>query len=182
MTPEDSLKPKHVLFLTYHLPLENEPGAFRPWMEARLLKSSGHDVTVITSGVQYMTGEDIRPYKAWCTEEIIEGIRILRTWAPKYHRRSLFRRISNYFSYAILGGLAAILKVRKIDQVFTRTDSIFIIPIVYLTSLIKKVLIILNERDLYQETGIASEGVKKDLFSKIYINYRNFFKKEHKLL
>jgi len=178
MTPEDSLKPKHVLFLTYHLPLENEPGAFRPWMEARLLKSSGHDVTVITSGVQYMTGEDIRPYKAWCTEEIIEGIRILRTWAPKYHRRSLFRRISNYFSYAILGGLAAILKVPKVDRIFAGTDPIFIMPIVYLISLIKHAPMVLDERDLYPETAIALGVMKPGIFAKFFFKLQQFFRKQ----
>jgi len=178
MTPEDSLKPKHVLFLTYHLPLENEPGAFRPWMEARLLKSSGHDVTVITSGVQYMTGEDIRPYKAWCTEEIIEGIRILRTWAPKYHRRSLFRRISNYFSYAILGGLAAILKVPKVDRIFAGTDPIFIMPIVYLISLIKHAPMVLDERDLYPETAIALGVMKPGMFAKFFFKLQQFFRKQ----
>jgi hypothetical protein len=54
----------HVLFLTFHLPLGHEPGAFRPGMEARLLAQAGFRVTVITSGVHYMTGEDIRPRRA----------------------------------------------------------------------------------------------------------------------
>ena len=171
-------KPKHVLFFTYHLPLENEPGAFRPWMEARLLKRAGYEVTVITSGVQYMTGEDIRPYKAWCTEEITEGIRILRTWAPKYHRGSLFRRISNYFSYAILGGLAAILKVPKVDRIFAGTDPIFIMPIVYLISLIKHAPMILDERDLYPETAIALGIMKPGAFSKFLFKLQQFFRKQ----
>jgi len=169
---------KHVLFLTYHLPLENEPGAFRPWMEARLLKKSGYDVTVITSGVQYMTGEDIRPYKAWCTEEIIEGIRILRTWAPKYHRGSLFRRISNYFSYAILGGLAAILKVQKVDRIFAGTDPIFMMPVVYCVSLSKRVPMVLDERDLYPETAIALGIMKPGIFSRCLFKLQQFFRQQ----
>ncbi len=178
MKSDKNYRPKHVLFLTYHLPLENEPGAFRPWMEVRLLKSSGYDVTVVTSGVQYMTGEDIRPYKAWCTEEIIEGIRILRTWAPKYHRRSLFRRISNYFSYAILGGLAAILKVPKVDRIFAGTDPIFIMPIVYLISLIKHAPMVLDERDLYPETAIALGVMKPGIFANFFFKLQQFFRKQ----
>ncbi|MGO9621883.1 MAG: hypothetical protein ACLPT6_10810 [Desulfobaccales bacterium] len=48
----------HILFLTCHLPLDHEPGACRPWMEARLLARAGFQVTVVTSGVQYLTGEE----------------------------------------------------------------------------------------------------------------------------
>ena len=170
--------PKHILFFTYHLPLENEPGAFRPWMEARLLKRAGYEVTVITSGIQYMTGEDIRPYKAWCTEEVIEGIRILRTWAPKHHRRSLFRRISNYISYAILAGLASILKVPKVDRILVGTDPIFMMPIVYLVSLIKRAPMVLDERDLYPETAIALGIMKPGIFSKFLFKLQQFFRKQ----
>ncbi|MCU4138631.1 MAG: Glycosyltransferase involved in cell wall bisynthesis [Thermodesulfobacteria bacterium] len=178
MKSSKSYKPKHVLFFTYHLPLESEPGAFRPWMEARLLKRAGYEVTVITSGVQYMTGEDIRPYKAWCTEEMVEGIRILRTWAPKHYRRSLFHRIFNYISYAVLAGLASILKVRKVDRVFAGTHPIFIMPIVYLVSLIKRAPMVLDERDLYPETAIALGIIKPGLFSKFLFKLQQFFRKK----
>jgi hypothetical protein len=85
----------HILFLTYHLPLNHEPGAFRPWMEARLLARAGFQVTVVTSRVRYMTGEDIRPSPGWCTEEWRQGIRILRTWGLGRHRRSLKRHVWN---------------------------------------------------------------------------------------
>lgn len=122
----------HVLFLSYHLPLPSEPGAFRPWMEARLLAGAGYRITVITSGVQYMTGKDIRPGRGWCTEETVESIRILRAWAPANHRGSVFRRTLNYLCYSMLAGLAAILKVGKLDRVLAGTDPIFMMPTIYL--------------------------------------------------
>ncbi len=176
MRSDKSSSTNHVLFLTYHLPLENEPGAFRPWMEARLLRRAGYEVTVITSGVQYMTGEDIRPYKAWCTEEFVEGIRILRTWAPKHHRKSVFRRIFNYISYAILAGVVSIIKVRKVDRIFAGTDPIFMMPIVYLVSLIKGAPMVLDERDLYPETAIALGVVKPGMFTKFLFKLQQFFR------
>ena len=171
-----SLKPKHVLFLTYHLPLGNEPGAFRPWMEARLLAKAGYGVTVVTSGVQYMTGEDIRPYKAWYTEESVEGIRIIRTWAPKDHRRSLFRRIYNYLSYTVLAGIVSVLNVRKVDRVFAGTDPIFMMPMVYLISLIKRAPMVMDERDLYPETAIALGVMKQGVLSNIIFHVQQFFR------
>ena len=121
-------RPPHILFFSYHLPRDDEPGAFRPWMEARLLKKIGFEVTVVTSGVHYMTGKDTRKGKGWCTEEFDEGIRILKTWAPTGFRRSILRRIFNYLCYTWLAGQASLIKVGKVDRVFTGTDPIVMMP------------------------------------------------------
>ncbi len=169
-------KPTHILFLTYHLPLENEPGAFRPWMEARLMAKAGYKVTVVTSGVQYMTGKDIRPYKAWCTEEFVEGVRILRTWAPEDYRRSLIRRLYNYLGYTILAGIASCFKVKKVDRIFAGTDPIFMMPMVYLLSLIKRAPMVLDERDLYPETAIALGVMREGILSNLLFKLQQFFR------
>ena len=107
---------KHVLFLTYHLPLSNEPGAFRPWMEARLLKRAGFSVTVITSGVHYMTGEDTRPSKKWCSEEWRDGIRILKTWAPSDHRHRAWKGDFSDFRLSLSNRLTLSLIRHKITK------------------------------------------------------------------
>lgn len=171
-------KKKHILFLTYHLPMPNEPGAFRPWMEARLMARAGFFVTVITSGVQYMTGKNIRHGKGWCTEEFQDGIRILRTWAPSDHRRSLFRRILNYLSYTILAGFASLLKTGKVDRIFAGTDPIFIMPMVYLVSRIKRAGLILDERDLFPETAIALGVMKEGILSRFFLYMQQFYRHE----
>jgi colanic acid biosynthesis glycosyl transferase WcaI len=171
------MKKRHVLFLTYHLPVGEQPGAFRPWMEARLLARTGFVVTVITSGVQYMTGENIRPTSGWCTEEHIEGIRILKTWAPSDHRRSLFRRVLNYSSFALLAGLIALLKVREVHRVFAGTDPLIMMPIVYLISCVKRAPMIIDERDLYPETVIALGVMREGLFSRMLFAMQQFFRK-----
>ena len=123
-------KPLHgsprILYITYHLPTDDEPGAFRPWVEARLLRESGYEVTVITSAVHYMTGKFIGSGSGWCREEMREGIRILRVWTIPDHRGSIVRRILNYSIFAVLAALAALLKVRKrLNCLFTATDPLF---------------------------------------------------------
>lgn len=171
-----SSKPTHILFLTYHLPLESEPGAFRPWMEARLMAKAGYRVTVVTSGVQYMTGKDIRPYRAWCTEEFVEGVRILRTWAPEDYRRSLIRRLYNYLGYTVLAGIASCFKVKKVDRIFAGTDPIFMMPMVYLLSVIKRASLVLDERDLYPETAIALGVMRAGILSSLLFKLQQFFR------
>ncbi len=142
------------------------------------MAKAGYRVTVVTSGVQYMTGEDIRPYPAWCTEETIDGIRIFRTWAPKDHRRSVFRRIYNYVAYTFLAGLVSILKTQKMDRVFAGTDPIFMMPMVYLVSLIKKAPMVMDERDLYPETAIALGVIKKGALADLIFQVQQFFRRQ----
>lgn len=174
--PEEP-KPR-VLFLSYHLPLGHEPGAFRPWMEARLLAQAGFRVTVVTSGVQYMTGRDIRPYRAWCTEEWKDGVRILRTWGPQDYRTSRWKRLSHYVSFATLAGLAALLKVGKVDRVFAGTDPLIMMPVVWLAAVVKKAPLIRDERDLYPETAIALGVIREGAFSRFWFNLQQFFRRQ----
>jgi len=169
---------KHVLFLTYHLPLSNEPGAFRPWMEARLLKRAGFNVTVITSGVHYMTGEDTRPSKKWCSEEWRDGIRILRTWAPSGHRHRAWKRLMNYLSYTLLSGLAGLICVKKVNRVLAGTDPLVMMPVVFMLSLIKRAPMVLDERDLFPETAIALGVMREGLLSTLLFQMQQFFRKK----
>lgn len=159
-----------ILFLTFHLPLPEEPGAFRPWMEACLMRDLGCTVTVVTSAIQYMTGEDLRGDKrGWCTEEQCEGVRILRVWGVRRYRTSLWRRLLHYMIYAGLSGLAALTRAGKADRIFIGTDPIFITPIARTVARIKRAALVLDERDLYPETalalGVLKPGVRSRLIS-----------------
>jgi colanic acid biosynthesis glycosyl transferase WcaI len=170
--------PRRILFFSYHLPRGKEPGAFRPWMEARLCKRAGYEVTVITSGVHYMTGKDTRKRKGWCTEEFGEGIRILKTWAPTGFRRSPLRRILNYLCYTGLAGLASLVKVGKVDRVFAGTDPIFMMPMVFLVSRLKSARLVLDERDLYPETAIALGMMSEGRLSRLLFRMQQFFRRK----
>jgi colanic acid biosynthesis glycosyl transferase WcaI len=161
-----SRKPR-VLYLTYHLPRENEPGAFRPWMEARLLQMAGYEVTVVTCSVQYMTGQRIVSDGSWCSEELIDGIRVLRTWGPADYRRSLSSRLMSYFCFAFLAGLASVARVGKVDFLFASTTPITLMPVNYLTSLIKRAHMVLDHRDLYPETLVALGVLREGLWTRI---------------
>lgn len=173
---------RKALFLTYHLPLKDEPGAFRPFMEARLMKMAGYDVTVITSGVQYMTGEDIRKGRGWVEEEDVDGIRVLRTWGVRGHRVSLFKRALNYAAFTFLMALAVVFKAGGADVVFAGTDPIFIMPVVYLASVMKRARLVLDERDLYPETAIAIGVVKEGWLTSLLFSMQEFFRRRSSFL
>lgn len=155
---------RRVLFLTFHLPLPEEPGAFRPWTEAKLLRDLGCEVTVVTSAIQYMTGRDLRQGRhGWSVEEEREGIRILRVWGLRDYRRGLLRRLIHSGLYATLAVGSALFRVGGVDQVFAGTDPLFVPPAAYLIARLKRSELLLDERDLYPETAIAL-GVLKPGF------------------
>ena len=137
---------------------------------------AGCRVTVVTSRVQYMTGEDLRPGAGWCAEETVEGIRILRAWALPRHRGSIFRRVANYVSFALLSGAAALMKVKRVDRLFAGTDPIFLMPVIFLLSLLKRAPMVLDERDLYPETAIALRVVSEGMLTRFLSRLQMFFR------
>ena len=157
-----------VLFITFHLPLNEEPGAFRPWMEARLMRDLGCEVIVITSAIQYMTGTDLRGGKiGWCTEEQHEGVRILRVWGMRNYRAGIWRRVLHYLIYASLAGMASLLRAGKADRVFVGTDPVFVTPIARVVARIKGARLVLDERDLYPETALALGVLKPGVLARM---------------
>ncbi|HKF49224.1 MAG TPA: glycosyltransferase family 4 protein [Terracidiphilus sp.] len=178
MSESTSVKMPHILYITYHLPTDEEPGAFRPWVEARLLQESGYQVTVITSAVQYMTGKMIGSGRGWCQEEMREGIRILRVWTVSDHRRSLFRRFLNYSIFAFLAAVASLRKVpARASYLFAATDPIFLMPFLLLISILKRIPMVLDERDLFPETAIAIGVAKESWITRLFYLMQQFMRR-----
>lgn len=166
-----------VLFLTYHFPEPDQPGAFRPWVEACALRDLGCDVTVVTSATHYMTGEDQRHTRAWCEEHQRDGIRILKTWAPSAYRRKIRSRLLNYVAYGVGAFLAGLLRGGPADFVFAGTDPVSTGPAAYLLSRLKRARLVLDERDLYPETAIALGVIKDGRFSRLVFRLQNFWRR-----
>jgi len=153
----------NILFLTHHLPTPEQAGAARPWETAQILKELGHRVTVITAGAHYMTGEDTRKEKKglWSLEDI-EGIRVIKTYAPTHHRRSITRRLLNYLAYAFISLIAG-LRANKPDLVLTASTPMFAVPIGFFLSKFHGAYFVLDERDLYPDVAVSLGYLKSKL-------------------
>jgi glycosyltransferase involved in cell wall biosynthesis len=178
MSKINSEKTPQIVYVTYHLPMDEEPGAFRPWVEARLLRDSGYQVTVITSAVQYMTGEMIGFGSGWCRQEVRDGIRILRVWTISDYRRTLLRRFLNYSIFALLAAAVSCRTVAaRTKYLFAATDPIFFMPFLLLISAIKRVPFVLDERDLFPETAIAIGVVKESWITRLIFSTQQFLRR-----
>jgi len=168
----------HTIFITYHLPIDDEPGAFRPWVEARLLREAGHRVTVITSAVHYMTGKFVGPGRGWCREEVRDSIRILRVWTVADYRTSFYRRVLNYAIFVLLSVVAALVRVREhVDWVFAATDPVLVTPLVLLVSTLKRAPVVLDERDLSPDTAIALGIMRPGLATRLVFGMQQFLRR-----
>jgi glycosyltransferase involved in cell wall biosynthesis len=163
-----------ILFLTYHFPTPEESGAGRPWSTASLLRDLGHEPVVVTAGTHYLTGEDIRRDRTGLTsEENIGGFSVIKTYAPRDYRRSTARRLLNYLAFAA-GAMLAGLRQRDIDAVLVAMDPIFITPVAYLLSLLKRAPLILDERDVYPDTAVALGMLKSPVIIGILDRWHRF--------
>ena len=169
-----------ILFLTYHFPTPDEPGAARPWGEAQLLKELGHVVTVITAGTHYMTGEITQKKRRLWTREKTHDMTVIKTFSTANYRRSSFGRLLNYFLYSCLTFLA-ILRTSHQDTIIATvdvlTDPILKIPIGCLLSKIKQANFIVDLRDPYPEVAEALGYIHSKFLIGIVNMWQVFFLK-----
>lgn len=170
----------HILFLTYHFPTADEPGTARSLGVAQLLKDMGCKVTVVTSGTQYITGEDIRQNRGWLwSKELIENIDVIKTFSISQHRTSLLRKICHYFTYAFSSFLAG-LCVTRVDILIICTDPMPIVPLGFMLHIFHSVPFILEERDLYPDTAVALGYLESRFFIGALERWQKFFRKRAK--
>ncbi len=165
-----------ILFLTFHLPLPEEPGTSRPWQEAVFLSKLGHSVTVITAGTSYMVGKKLssRSHSFW-EEAEIKGIRIIRTYSLPQYRKSMKRRMLQYIIYALLSFWIGLCKVKRPKVVLMATDPIFIEPVGYLLGILRRAKLVLEIRDLYPDTAIALGFIKSKVLINLLYRWQRFF-------
>jgi len=171
MTDNDSL-----IFFTYHFPVPERAGSFRPWVEAGILSNMGYDVTVITSGVDYITGQS-EIQKGSSDVEWKQGMKIVRVKTVSDYRSSKWRRFLNYLIYAIRAFFAA-CREKKPARIFVGSTSYFITVSVYLYRALKArgVPYIIDERDLFVESAISLGVMKRRMLASLMLAWDRFFR------
>ncbi|MBA3074566.1 MAG: glycosyltransferase family 4 protein [Anaerolineae bacterium] len=151
----------HILLIHQAFAAINEPGGTRHHEIARYLVKQGHQVTIITSPVSYLTGENSRGKTRWVTRENSEpGITILRAYTYAALHRSFFHRILSFFSFMFSSFFIG-LGVKHVSVVWGTTPPIFQGWTAWLLSRLKRVPFMFEVRDLWPAFAIAV-GVLKN--------------------
>ena len=145
----------HILLIHQAFAALDEPGGTRHIEIARVLADKGHQVTIITSPVSYLTGKSRGGAAHWkSVEQVDPRIRILRVYTYPALHRSFFHRVLSFFSFMFSSFFVG-LSVKDIDLVWGTSPPIFQGWTAWLLARLKRVPFLFEVRDLWPAFAIA---------------------------
>jgi glycosyltransferase involved in cell wall biosynthesis len=149
----------HILLIHQAFASLNEPGGTRHHELARYLAQCGHQVTIITSPVSYLTGtaaSEARPKDASAPNEEKPGggVTILRAYTYAALHRSFVHRIFSFFSFTASSFLVG-LRVRHVDLVWGTSPPIFQGATAWALARLKGAPFLFEVRDLWPAFAVG---------------------------
>jgi len=164
----------HILLIHQAFAALDEAGGTRHYELAHFLIKKGHQVTIITSPVSYLTGKNQVKVVYWSTKESpIPGMTILRTYTYPALHRSFIHRIFSFVSFMISSFLVG-LRVKKVDLVWGTTPPIFQSATAWLLARLKRVPFLLEVRDLWPAFAVAVGVLRNSLLIKASLWLESF--------
>lgn len=167
-----------ILFISNHFSLPEQPGAPRPWKVAQYLRSLDHDVTVITNRRHYFDENIEIGGTKYKTHQVVEGIKIVGIGTTAGRRKSLFKRLLNYFSFSYMSYLVG-SKIEKPDVIIVGTPPLLIPLTGLLLGKKHKAFTVLEVRDLYPETAVALGKLKNRMVQSLWEWWENVLRKRY---
>lgn len=128
------------------------------------LSLKGHKVTVVTGYPNHPGGAVFTGYnKRLFSQETDGAVRIIRCWLFTSTKKSAFRRVINYLSFAVTSSAAAIC-LDKQDILFMVSPPLSNGLIAILLKKIKGLGFVFNVQDIYPDAAIAAGVIRNSLF------------------
>jgi glycosyltransferase involved in cell wall biosynthesis len=143
----------HVLLIHQIFASPNAQGGTRHYELAQHLVRDGHRFTVVTSDLDYSTGQRVVARRKLITEQQLEGIRVLRAYTYPSLHRSFSWRVVSFLSF-MLTSVAAALRAGPIDLVMGTSPPLFQAVSAWLVAAIRHRSFLLEIRDLWPEFAI----------------------------
>lgn len=132
----------------------DEPGHTRHFEMAQYLRERGHELVIVASDLNYQTGQRTVERHGVFTEQMIDGVRVLRAYIyPELHR-SYFWRIVSFFSF-MFSSVWAALSVKDADLIMGTTPQIFQAVSAWFVAFLRNKPFLLEVRDLWPEFGVS---------------------------
>ena len=149
-----------ILLLNQAFVSPDEPGHTRHFEMAKFLQKRGHELVIVASDLNYQTGQRTVARRGIFTEQITDGVRILRAYIyPALHRSYVWRVIS--FLSFMFSSVWTALQVKDVDLVMGTTPPIFQAVSAWLVARMRGKPFLLEVRDLWPEFGVGM-GVLKN--------------------
>ena len=148
-----------ILLLNQSFVPPDEPGHTRHFEMAQYLRGCGHNMVIIASDANYQTGLRTVERHGMYTEQVIDGVRVLRAYSAQTLHRSYFWRAVSFISF-MFSSVWAALQVKDVDLVMGTTPPIFQAVSAWLVAAIRRKPFLLEVRDLWPEFAISMGVIK----------------------
>ncbi len=152
-----------ILYLSHYFPPEFGAAAARAHGMSRWLARFGHDVTVITAFPNYLLARVPEAYRGrrWVREEM-DGVTVYRSWLYTSSKRSNWRRMANYLSFAASVWWHGRKLDVPFDVVIASSPPLFLGPIGVALARYFHAPLVFDVRDMWPEIavklGVFREG------------------------
>lgn len=151
-----------ILLLNQAFVSPEEPGHTRHFEMAKFLQARGHELVIVASDLNYQTGRRTAARSGIFAEQIVDGVRILRSYIYPALHRSYFWRIISFFSF-MFSSVWTALQVKNADLIMGTTPPIFQAVSAWFVALIQRKPFLLEVRDLWPEFGVSMGVLKNPL-------------------
>jgi glycosyltransferase involved in cell wall biosynthesis len=153
----------HVLLIHQAFASLDEAGGTRHYEMAVHLVEHGHQVTIISSPVSYLTGKSSSSHLRWKEQQIPQpGITILRAYTYQALHKSFIHRVFSFLSF-MFSSFWIGLGVKNVDLVWGTSPPIFQGVSAWLLARLKRVPFLFEVRDLWPAFAIAVGVLKNRL-------------------
>ena len=152
-----------ILFISHYFPPEVNAPASRTHEHCREWVRQGHEVTVVTGVPNHPRGVLFEGFEnRWIQEEVVDGIRVIRTWMFLSPNEGFGGRIANYVLFAVTAVLAS-FRAERPDVVIATSPQFFAGLAGMVVSRLRRAPFVLEVRDLWPESIVQLGQMKPGL-------------------
>lgn len=152
----------HILLVHQNFAAINEPGGTRHHELALFLVQRGHRVTIITSPISYLTGDQKGAEQDSTGHKDNSNLRIIRTYTYPALHKSFFHRVLSFLSFMASSFIEG-LRIKQVDLVWGTSPPIFQGITALILARLKRIPFVFEVRDLWPAFAVAVGVLRQPL-------------------
>jgi glycosyltransferase involved in cell wall biosynthesis len=156
----------NILYLCQVFEVGTDAGSERHFYFCKYAASKGHNVSAITSNVDYKNARVKIPVKSGTISHTIEGVDIHYVYSYANFRGSLSKRFYYYLTY-FFSSIALSLKLKKPDVIYAVSTPLTVGLLGYIISRLRGLPFVFEVTDVWPDAAVACGVVKNKIFIKL---------------